>query len=38
MFISFLYPFPIRNVEAPYLWVYYKQLTELDPKSVRIFF
>lgn len=34
MFISFLYPFPIRNVEAPYLWVYYKQLTELDPQSV----
>lgn len=34
MFISFLYPFNIRDVEAPYLWVYYKQLFELFPDEI----
>jgi len=27
MFASFLFPFPLRNTPAPYLWIFYKQLT-----------
>ena len=34
MFISFLYPINIRNTEAPYLWVFYKQLYEMYPEEV----
>lgn len=34
MFISFLYPINIRNTEAPYLWVFYKQLQEMYPEEV----
>lgn len=34
MFVSFLLPYPVRYVEAPYLWVYYKQLCSLSPDEV----
>lgn len=34
MFLSFLYPYHIRGVEAPYLWVYYKQLNEFKSDEV----
>jgi len=34
VFISFLYPFNIRDVEAPFLWIYYKQMTEMSPDDV----
>jgi hypothetical protein len=27
IFVSFLMPYPIRNKEAPYLWIFYKQLS-----------
>ena len=32
--ISFLMPFPIRGVEAPYLWVFYKQLSMFAPDEI----
>ncbi len=34
MFISFLYPFRLRGRIAPYLWVAYKQITDLDPQDL----
>ena len=34
MFISFLHPYRIRNVEAPYLWVFYKQLYSFDLNDI----
>lgn len=34
MFISFLYPFPIRNLESPFLWVYYKQLKTMTIEDI----
>ena len=27
MFASFLFPFPLRNTPAPFLWIFYKQLS-----------
>ena len=34
MFLSFLYPFLLRGRLAPYLWVAYKQMTDLSPEEV----
>lgn len=34
MFVSFLYPFRLRNRTAPYLWIGYKQITDLSPDEV----
>lgn len=34
MFVSFLLPYPVRYIEAPHLWVYYKQLCSLPPDEV----
>lgn len=34
MFLSFLHPFPIRNTEAPYLWVFYKQVMNFSPDEI----
>lgn len=34
MFVSFLLPYPIRYAEAPYLWVYYKQLYSFEPDEI----
>ena len=34
MFLSFLHPFPIRNTEAPYLWVFYKQAMHFSPDEI----
>jgi hypothetical protein len=34
MFVSFLYPFRLRNRVAPYLWVAYKQITDLPPQDL----
>lgn len=34
MFVSFLYPFRLRNRAASYLWVAYKQVTDLAPEDV----
>ncbi len=34
MFISFLYPFQLRGRIAPYLWIAYKQITDLDPQEL----
>lgn len=33
-FISFLYPYPIRNVEAPHIWSLYKQLEHISPEDL----
>jgi len=32
--VSFLYPFPLRGADAPFLWVYYHQLSKLKPDQV----
>lgn len=34
MFLSFLYPYRLRGRVAPYLWVAYKQMTDLAPDEV----
>lgn len=34
MIISFLYPFPLRSIEAPFLWVYYCQTNYLNASEV----
>lgn len=34
MFVSFLLPYPVRQCDAPYLWVYYKQLCSLPVDEV----
>lgn len=34
MFLSFLQSYPLRNVNAPFLWVFYKQLADLPKGSV----
>lgn len=34
MFLSFLPPFGMRQLEAPYLWVLYKQITHLGPDEI----
>lgn len=34
MFLSFLYPYPLRGRKAPYLWIAYKQVTDLAPHEV----
>jgi|GEM_PF-1948800 len=34
MLISFLYPFRIREVKAPFLWVFYKQLAHFKPNEI----
>ncbi|MCK9283326.1 MAG: glycosyltransferase [Rhodocyclaceae bacterium] len=34
MFLSFLPPFGMRQQEAPYLWVLYKQITHLRPDEI----
>lgn len=34
MFVSFLYPFPIRDIEAPFLWIFYKQLAHFKPDDI----
>lgn len=34
MFVSFLYPFRLRTRLASYLWVAYKQITDLTPEQV----
>jgi hypothetical protein len=34
MFVSFLYPFRLRGREAPFLWVAYKQIGDLDPSDI----
>lgn len=35
MFISFLYPFRLRGLRAPFLWVAFKQMGDLGPQQVR---
>jgi hypothetical protein len=35
MFISFLYPFRLRGLAAPFLWVAFKQMGDLGPHQVR---
>lgn len=34
MFVSFLYPFRLRTRLASYLWIAYKQITDLTPEQV----
>ncbi|NBC49489.1 MAG: hypothetical protein GVY22_16255 [Gammaproteobacteria bacterium] len=34
MFVSFLYPFPLRGLRAPFLWVAFKQMGDLGPDQV----
>lgn len=34
MIVSFLYPFNLRGVDAPYLWVYYHQLAKFLPDEI----
>ncbi|MEA3638331.1 MAG: hypothetical protein VBE63_00120 [Lamprobacter sp.] len=34
MFISFLYPFPLRGLRAPFLWVAFKQMGDLGADQV----
>ena len=34
MFISFLYPYKIRDIEAPYLWVFYKQINHFSADEI----
>lgn len=34
MFLSFLPPFGMRQPQAPYLWVLYKQVTHLNPEEI----
>jgi GT2 family glycosyltransferase len=34
MFISFLFPYKIRNMEAPYLWILYKQISSFTPEQL----
>lgn len=34
MFVSFLYPYPLRGRRASFLWVAYKQVGDLGPENV----
>ncbi|WP_300168947.1 hypothetical protein [Sulfuricurvum sp.] len=34
IFISFLMPYPIRGIEAPYLWIFYKQLSSFRSDQI----
>ncbi|MBK5274129.1 MAG: hypothetical protein JJE30_03635 [Desulfuromonadales bacterium] len=34
MFVSFLYPFRIRNIEAPFLWIFYRQLAQFKHDEI----
>lgn len=36
MFAAFLYPFPVRGLPAPYLWVCYKLLGDLGAEHVAV--
>ena len=36
MFVSFLYPFPLRGRRASFLWVAYKQMGDLGPDGVQV--
>ena len=33
-FITFLYPYDIRNIEAPHIWLLYKQLEKISPENL----
>ena len=33
-FIFFLYPYPIRNTEAPHIWSLYKGLEKMNPENI----
>ena len=34
VFLSFLMPYPIRSIEAPYLWIFYKQLSSFQSDEI----
>lgn len=34
MILSFLFPFPIRGIDAPYLWIFYRQFGVLPIDEV----
>lgn len=34
MFVSFLYPYKIRNLEAPFLWVFYELLSRFQKDEI----
>ncbi|MFA5139863.1 MAG: hypothetical protein WC728_11585 [Elusimicrobiota bacterium] len=34
LFISYLWPYGPRDIEAPHLWVFYKQLSDLDGAEI----